>query len=297
MRGHRALSEVEEATAGRVGRRDGCAGRAQHVKQVAADLDEPRGIGHGIARNDLGRCGADGDPKVHAGECRAGANGSGAVLGEADIRQEANHGGRPHDEYVAIAAACLDADSESSYAYVLPLAIAGARDSAIGLEGAVLLAGLSAGDVAPGLQNTVGRAPVAAIGEIPAALGEGRARRHSECHRQSETKGQHELSHCGSPSCPAEPCVGLAVACARAITSRLTWGPPRTAFLACAGSCTAHVQSDVRVYANSFSFAQVPLTFRQRSPGHNIAADLYRNVSSSSSLLLLLRNLPGTPSR
>src|SRR5262249_7601443 len=114
--------------------------------------------------------------------------------------------------------------------------------------------------------------------EIPAALGEGRARRHGECHRQSETKGQHELSHCGSPSCPAEPCVGLAVACARAITSRLTWGSPRTAFLACAGSCSAHVRSGVPVYANSLSFAQAPLHVSQRSPGQNIAADLYRNV-------------------
>src|SRR5262249_46539944 len=171
--------------------------------------------------------------------------------------------------------------------------IAGARDCAGGrIKGAITFAGLSAGDVAVGLQLTVGTAGVA-IGEISAALGEGRARRHGECHRQGKTKGQLDLSNLGSPSCPAEPCVGLAVACARAITSRLTWGSPRTAFLACAGSCTAHVRSGVRVYANSFSFAQAPLHVSQRSPGQNIAADLYRNVSSSS-LLPLRRSLRRT---
>src|SRR5262249_61227743 len=35
-------------------------------------------------------------------------------------------------------------------------------------------------------------------------------------------------------------------------------------------------------------------TSRQRSPGQNIAADLDRDVSSSPSLLLLRRNIPGT---
>src|SRR5262249_4189318 len=35
-------------------------------------------------------------------------------------------------------------------------------------------------------------------------------------------------------------------------------------------------------------------TSRRRFPSQNIAADLYRDVSSSSSLLLLLRNLPST---